>query len=179
MPKIITVQRREGEHDKARDYVKTYILFPSSLLGLIFMVSGGAALIYQYISTTTYGWKTFVETVGLLIMGGVLGWGQTRYHRYLLRDHPEFFAARMRLFRRSAHKRARKEAAPAELNHPGRKLLPLAYILGIGAIVGTSAAAAMAGHTYYVAAFLLPWAGFFWAKMFFWRGLLQEGKARR
>ncbi len=49
MPKLVTVQRIEGEHEKALEYVKTRILFPSGLLGLICLVAGAATLIYQFV----------------------------------------------------------------------------------------------------------------------------------
>jgi hypothetical protein len=175
MPKIITSRRREGEHERAREYVKGHILFPSGLLGMIFMVSGTAALVYQFMAIT-YSWRTFVESVGLLLAGCLLGWVQTRYHQYLLREHPAFFAGRMRLYSRAPQKRARKESSSSELEHRGRAWVPLYYVLGIGLLVGVSAWSSIWGQTYYVAAFLMPWAGFFWAKMFFWRGILTAAR---
>lgn len=171
--KLITTRRLEGETEKAREYVKVHILFPSGLLGLIFMVSGSAALLYQFF-VQTYSWRTFLHSTALLVAGGVLGWGQTRYHKYLLREHPGHFAGRMRVFSRGGLKRVKKDAALPALDHPGRNLVPLFYVLGIGALCGASALGSVLGQVYYVAAFLLPWAGFFWAKMFFWRGVLRE-----
>lgn len=171
MPKILTAKRRESETDRAREYVKTHILFPSGVLGLIFMVAGTAALVYQFMSET-YGWRPFVETSGLILSGVALGWAQTKYHQYLLREYPAHFAGRLKLFSQAALKRSKREALPQPLDHPGRNLLPLAYVLGIGGLLGASMACAILGHVYYVTAFLMPWAGFFWAKMFFWRGVL-------
>ncbi|MGH7208328.1 MAG: hypothetical protein ACREIL_02975 [Nitrospiraceae bacterium] len=175
MTKLITTRRLEGETEKAREYVKVYILFPSGLLGLMFMLSGTAALLYQFFAET-YSWRTFLQSTVLLVAGGLLGWGQTRYHQYLLREHPGHFAGRMRVFSRGGLKRGRKESPLPSLEHRGRSLVPLFYMLGIGALCGASALASMFGQVYYVAAFLLPWAGFFWAKMFFWRGVLRQGK---
>ena len=40
MAKIITTKRAEGEAERAKEYVKTHILFPSGILGLILMISG-------------------------------------------------------------------------------------------------------------------------------------------
>ena len=40
MPKLLTARRVEGETEKAREYVRSHILLPSSLLGLVFMLSG-------------------------------------------------------------------------------------------------------------------------------------------
>jgi len=175
MTKLITTKRLEGETEKAREYVKVHILLPSGLLGLVFMVSGTAALLYQFFAET-YSWRTFLQSTGLLVAGGLLGWAQTRYHQYLLREHPAHFAGRMRIFSRGGLKRAKKEAALPSLEHRGRSLVPLFYVLGIGALCGAAALGSARGQVYYVAAFLLPWAGFFWAKMFFWRGVLGQGK---
>lgn len=175
MPKIITARRLGNETELARDYVKTHILFPSGLLGLIFMIAGTASLIYQYMGET-YGWPTFIQSTGLLVMGGLLGWAQTRYHRYLLQEHPEHFAERQRVFTRAAHKRSRREAPAGPPAHRGQGLVPLYYVLGAMGLLGLSAAVVMRGQVFPIAAFLLPWAGFFWAKMFFWRGVIKQGK---
>ncbi len=176
MPKIITAKRLEGETDRAREYVRTHILLPSGLLGLIFMVAGTAALIYQFMSEA-YGWRPFVETSGLLLAGVAIGWAQTRYQQYLLREHPAHFAGRMKLFSQpAAMKRSRREALAQPLEHAGRHLVPWAYLAGIIALLGAALAVAILGHLYYVAAFLMPWVGFFWAKMFFWRGLLKSNR---
>jgi hypothetical protein len=175
MPKIITPKRREGETERAREYVKTHILFPSGLLGLIFMVAGTAALIHQLISEG-YGWRPFLETSCLLLTGLAAGWAQTRYHQYLLRKFPAHFAARMKLFSQAPLRRQKREGLTQPLEHPGRALVPWAYLLGILAVLTGSAATAIFGHLYYVAAFFIPWIGFFWAKTFFWRGVLAESK---
>jgi hypothetical protein len=178
MPKIITARRLESETEQAQEYVKTYVLLPSGLLGLIFLVAGTGSLVYQFLFET-YDWRTFVESTGLLFMGGSFGWMQTRYHRYLLREHPGYFAGRLKAFSRATRKRSRKEAPAPPLEHPGSKLIPLYYVLGIGTLVGASALSAILGQVSYMAAFLMPWAGFFWAKMHFWRGALTRGKGER
>jgi len=118
MPKIITSRRREGTQDKALEYIKSHILFPSGLLGLIFMVSGMASLAYQFMALS-YDGETFVETVGLLTMGAILGWGQTRYHQYVLREDPGYFAERMRVYSRSGPRRNRKESPTSVGEHGG------------------------------------------------------------
>ena len=119
MPKLVTVQRQELEVEKAQEYVKRHILFPSSLLGLICVVSAAVALVYQFVSES-YGLRAFEETTGLLAAGVLLGWGQTRYHRYLLREFPGHFAHRMKTFERTGTKKPKKDVAAAVLDHPGR-----------------------------------------------------------
>lgn len=175
MPKIITAKRLDNEHELARQYVKTHILFPSGLLGLVLMISGTASLIYQFV-VESYGWPTFVQSTGLMVAGGLLGWAQTRYHRYLLQEHPGHFADRLKIFTRAAQKRARREPPSSQPVHRGQSLVPLYYALGAAGLLSVSAVVVMRGQVYPMAAFLLPWAGFFWAKMFFWRGVLIGGK---
>lgn len=178
MPKIITAKRLEGEAERARDYVKTHILFPSAILGMIFIVSGMAALAYQFIAES-YRWETFLESSGLLVLGGVLGWTQTRYHRYLLQEYPDFFASRMRTFVRTKRGRSKRENPSTVVTHEGRALVPWGYLAGFVLLVGASALATLAGHVSYMAAYLVPWAGFFWAKLFFWRKVMAPTKGGR
>lgn len=172
MPKLITVKRIEGNVDRAREYVRTYILFPSSLLGLIFLVSATASLGYQLMVTDSYTGDTFFQSMGLLVLGGVVGWVQTRYQRYLLKEFPDHFASRIRMVAKGSHSRSKRHAPDATPLHPGRRWIPLAYLAGGATILTASSLSAVFGHVYYVAAYLLPWAGFFWAKVFFWRGVL-------
>jgi len=173
MPKIITSRRLDNETDLARRYVKTHILFPSALLGLIMMLAGSASLVYQFM-VETYGWQTFLESTGLLVAGGLLGWGQTLYHRYLLRNHPGYFAGRLKTFSQSGVKRSKKELSRPSLEYPGQHYVPWCYLGGVATLLSASVGSAMFGHVYYMAALLMPWAGFFWAKMFFWRGVLPQ-----
>jgi hypothetical protein len=172
LPKIITARRRESEADQAREYVKTHILLPSSLIGMVFMVAGVLALVHQFMSLS-FGWQHFVETSGLLMSGMLVGWAHSRYQRYVLREYPAFFAARMKLFSRGPLKRPKRETPEQSLDHRGRGWIPLAYVVGILALLGVSFTVATYGHLYFVAAFFMPWVGYFWAKMFCWRKVLQ------
>jgi hypothetical protein len=171
VPKIITAKRRETDVDRAQEYVRTHILLPSALIGMVFMIAGALALIYQFMSET-FGWHPFAETSGLLAVGIMAGWGQTLYHRFLLQHYPSFFANRMKLFSRGPLKRPKRDTVVQTIEHPGRNWVPLAYVGGILLLLSASFAAAAYGHLYFVAAFFMPWAGFFWAKMFFWRKVL-------
>ena len=177
MPKLVTVQRQELEVEKARQYVRTHILFPAGILGLICIVSAAATLLYQFF-VETYSWEAFRETTGLLMTGALLGWGQTRYHRYVLREFPEHFSLRMKAFERTT-KKTKKDVSAATLDHPGRALVPLFYLMGAGGLLGLSTLSMTLGHVDGVAAFLMPWAGFFWAKLFFWRKILPDDRGQR
>lgn len=176
MPKLVTVKRQGSEIEKAQEYVKTHMLFPSSVLGLICVVSSAATLIYQFV-TDSYGANALAETTGLLAAGMVLGWGQTRYHHYLLHEFPWYFASKMRTFERRGPARSKKDVLV--LDHRGRAIVPLAYAAGTGVLFALSMWSYMAGHVANVAAFLMPWAGFFWAKLFFWRKVLSEVKGEK
>ena len=171
MGKVITAKRKENEAQLAENYIRTYILFPSGLLGLLAMVIGILALVYQLFVETYDEW-TFVTSSSLMAAGIVLGWGQTRYHRYLFHKFPEFWAGRMRTSSARGTQRLKKVSAEVKLRHAGRSLVPMAYVVGIGCLIGLSAWSFSLGSLDYMAAFALPWAGFFWGKLFTWRRVI-------
>ena len=128
MGKVITAKRKESSVEQAEAYIKTYILFPSGLLGLLAMIIGILALVYQLIIETYDEW-TFAKSSLLIVVGIIFGWMQTRYHRYILRESPEFFSSRMKSSAVRSVARGKKSPSEVELTHPGRKLIPFAYIL--------------------------------------------------
>lgn len=169
MPKLITVQRPEHTTRQAQDYVKTYILIPSGLVGLVSMLGGVAGLGYQLFATDQYTWQTFLQSTGLIALGAALGFAQSRCHFYLLQTFPEVLAARIRSATKKGKKAVKKEEVP-QLVHPGKQFVSLAYLLGTGLLLGMSWLATSMGQVMIVPAILLPWAGFYWARLFFWRG---------
>lgn len=171
MPKVITAKRLDDETDKAQEFVRTYILFPASLLGLIAIVVGVIALGVQLWSGT-YGWETFTYSSGLIVSGVLLGLIQTKYQQYLLREFPGYFANRMKAYTQRSIRKAKKSVSDITIEHRGRGLIPLGYLLGIVALLTLSGLAVTTGFIEPVAAIVLPWAGYFWAKMFFWKGLV-------
>ena len=78
MPKLVTVHRHDEITRQAHDYVKSYILFPSGLLGLVSMIGGVGALGYQLLATDGYTWVTFYQSSGLILLGVVVGWYKQR-----------------------------------------------------------------------------------------------------
>ena len=176
MPKLVTVKQFEDIAERAKNYVKAYILFPSGILGLISMVAGTGALGYQLIATESYTWVTFWISSALLVFGGCVGWGQTRYHQYILHHYPEVFAGRMRPVAAKRSGRARKESPVPTPQAPGAKWIPLAYLAGMGILFAASSASMQLGQVHPVAAYLMPWGGFFWAKLYFWRAVIKEGR---
>ncbi|HSF70461.1 MAG TPA: hypothetical protein VLA47_08760 [Nitrospira sp.] len=172
MAKLVKEWRSEDIRTQARHYVKTYILLPSGFLGLLCMLGGMGTLGYQLVASGTYTGTTFITSVALLLLGGVCGWLQTRYHRYLFETVPQVFAARMRSAVQRTHKKAKPEPVIPSIDHQGRKLVPVAYVAGIGLLLGSSLWAITDGSMDAIAALLMPWAGFYWSKLFFWRGIV-------
>jgi hypothetical protein len=169
VPKLITVQRPEQTTKQAHDYVKNYILIPSGLVGLISMLGGVAGLGYQLFATDLYTWQTFLQSTGLIALGVALGFAQSRYHLYLLQSFPDVLAARIRAATKKG-KKGVKEAEAPQIVHPGKQFVSAAYMLGTGVLLGVSWLATSVGQVMIVPAILLPWAGFYWARLFFWRG---------
>jgi hypothetical protein len=167
--KLIAVRTPEEIQRQAQDYVKSYILFPSGLVGLICLVGGVGGLGYQLMSADTYTWATFYQSSGLLLLGGVLGLVHTRYQQFLLRAFPNVLAARMRAASMKQGKKRKGNATPPPIEHPGRAFVPVAYAIGGAVLVGTALAASLYGQVNLLAALLMPWAGFHWARLFFWR----------
>lgn len=177
MAKLVSPRREENLIGKAREYIRTHIVFPSALLGLILLLAATMGLGYQYLADT-YAWSTFLQSTGLAVGGALAGWGQSRYHRYLLRHTPEFLAGRMEAF--SGHRRGkhRQDRMRMEPRHRGRAWVPLWYVLAALTLLGLSFWAAAWGSVYAVAAYLLPWAGFFCARVYAWKDLWSSGPTR-
>ncbi|MBM4137981.1 MAG: hypothetical protein FJ244_00630 [Nitrospira sp.] len=180
MPKLITAHY-PGQVDKqAREYVRTFILFPSGIVGLFCLVSGIGGLGYQWMATDTYSWTTFAASSMLILVGVVLGIAQTSYHRFIFAKFPEVWAARMsaRMKQRAGGNRVRmKKETPAQsIEHPGRQLIPVAYLAGVALLVGSGVAGIVYGEVHPIPAVLMPWAGFYWAKLFLWRRVIMPEK---
>ena len=173
MPKLVKEWRSEDIQTQARHYVRTYILLPSGFLGLICILGGMGSLGYQLIGSQTYTWTTFATSSALLALGGVCGWLQTRYHRYLLETVPEVFAARMRTAVQRTQRKTKPEPVRPPIAHRGRKLLPVAYLVGAALLVTSSVWAILYGSMDGIPAILMPWAGFYWGKLVFWRGVVK------
>jgi len=171
--KLVKTWRDQDLQTQARHYVRTYILLPSGFLGLVCMLGGIGTLGYQLLASNTYTSSTFTTSSALLFIGALCGWIQTRYHRYLLETVPAVFAARMRsAIQRTQRKPKGAPVIPA-IEHPGRKLVPVAYVFGCSLLLACSAWAISYGAMDVLPAMLMPWAGFYWAKLFFWRGVFK------
>ena len=136
------------------------------------MLGGIGSLGYQLVVSSTYTWATFLTSSGLLFLGALCGWGQTKYHRFLLSRVPGVFAARIRSAVQRGRKRNKTESSIPSIEHRGRAFVPLAYMIGVTLLLASSAWAMQDGAMDPVPALLMPWAGFYWGKLFFWRGVL-------
>ena len=173
MPKLVSVKQQEGHDARATAYIKAYMLFPAGILGLISMLGGVGGLGYQLIATDTYSWTTFVDSSGLLLLGGLLGWVQTTYHRWILANRPEVFAERMRQPALNKSGKPKRESGKAQESASGSPWAPGAYMVGLALLLAASTMAVLYGAVHPIPACFLPWAGFFWAKLFFWKTLLK------
>lgn len=173
MPRLITVRRPEEVAQQAKEYVKSYILFPSGVVGFICLIGGVGGLGYQLVATDSYTWGTFYQSSALITLGVVIGMAQTRYQQFVLRRFPEVMAARMRMASIKRRGKTKREAGPTTIDHPGRRFVPIAYVSGVFLLVGSAFAASVYGQVSTVPALLMPWAGFYWARLFFWRSVVK------
>ena len=172
MPKLVTVLRPEKIDEQARYYVRSHILLPAGTIGLVCMVGGVGSLGYQLLVNHTYSWVTFLTSSILIAVGAACGFGQARYHRYLFATFPEVYAARMRTAMAQRNRKAKAEPEVPSIEHPGRGFVTGISIAGAALIFGASAAAIVRSDLDPLPALLMPWAGFYWAKLFSWRGVV-------
>lgn len=169
MPKIVTAKRREGEMERARRYLKGRLMFPTIPLGMVALLAGYGGVVMMWLQDELTTGAVLGSTL-LFFFGAVLGWGHVRYERYLVKNCPDYLARRQKLLEAAKEfKRARPDVPSTAPIHGGRRLVLAAYAVGICAQFGITA--------YYLeplgvyAAFFLPWAGYFNAKVIFWREL--------
>ena len=174
MPKLVTMLRPEKIDEQARYYVRSHILLPAGTIGLICLVGGLGSLGYQLLVNHTYSWVTFLTSTVLLAVGASCGFAQARYHRYLFKTFPEVYAAKMRtaVAQRNRKAKAKTEPEAPPIEHPGRGFVTAISVAGAALIFGASGAAFMYGNLNMFPAALVPWAGFYWAKLFCWRGVV-------
>jgi hypothetical protein len=174
MPKLVTVLRPEKIDEQARYYVRSHILLPAGTIGLVCMVGGVGALAYQLLANHTYSWVTFLSSSLLIVAGAGCGFAQARYHRYLFKTFPEVYAAKMRMAvaQRNRKAKAKTEPEAPAIEHPGRGFVTAISIAGAVLVFGSSAVAYMYGNLDLFPSIVVPWAGFYWAKLFCWRGVV-------
>jgi hypothetical protein len=172
MPKLVTVLRPEKIDEQARYYIQSYILYPAGVIGLVCLIGGVGSLGYQLLASHTYSWVTFLSSSALIAVGASCGFAQARYHRYLFKTFPEVYAAKMRIAVAQRTKKAKPAPDVPVIEHPGRGFVTAISIAGAALIFSASAAAIVRGDLDLLPALFVPWAGFYWAKLSSWRGVV-------
>jgi len=172
MPKLVTVLRPEKIDEQARHYIRSHILLPAGTIGLVCLVGVVGSLGYQLLVNHTYSWVTFLTSSVLLAVGALCGFAQARYHRYLFTAFPEVYAAKMRTAVAQRNRKARAEPEVPAIEHPGRGFVTAISFAGAALIFGSSALAIIYGELDLIPAVFVPWAAFYWAKLFSWRGVV-------
>jgi hypothetical protein len=169
MPKIITSRRRESEIDRARSYIKSRTMMPIIPLGMVTLLTGYGSLVVTWFEDKLTG-QTLLISTALFLLGVGLGWAHVRYERYLVTTYPEHFARKKKLLDAAKeYKRPKGDLPTRGPAHRGRTIVWFVYGLAICGIFGLSIAYANQLGVY--TAFFLPWAGYFNAKVIFWRDL--------
>jgi hypothetical protein len=169
MAKIITSRHRASETDRARQYIKNRLMLPTIPLAMVTLLTGYGSLAFMWFQDTLT-----LETLGLstiLFLTGVsLGWGQVRYERYLVRTCPEFLARKQKVLNAvKEYKRPKRDLPTVGPQHSGRRVVLLAYAVAVIGMLALSIRFVDKVGVY--AAFFLPWAGYFNAKVILWRHL--------
>jgi hypothetical protein len=147
-------------------------MFPTIPLGMVTLLAGygGVAMMWFHDELTP---RALLGSTLIFFFGAILGWGHVRYERYLVRTCPEYLARKQKLLEAAKEfKRARREVPGTGPIHGGRRMVLAAYAVGIVAQFGVTA--------YYLEqvgvypAVFLPWAGYFNARVIFWRDLFSS-----
>ena len=169
VPKIITSRHRESESERARLYLKSRLMLPTIPLAMVTLLSGYGSLAVMWFQDTLTAEVLLGSTV-LFVIGAVFGWAQVRYERYLIRTCPEYLARKHKLLEAAKEYKRPKRDLPTEgPKHRGRRVVVLGHALGVLAMLAMSVT--LVGKVGVYAAFFLPWAGYFNAKVIFWRDL--------
>ena len=169
MPKIATARRREDEMERARLYLKARLMLPTIPLGMVSLLAGYGGIVMMWVQDNLSPQALYSSTV-LFLFGALWGWGHARYERYLVTVCPEYLARKLKLLEAAKeHKRMKRDVPRAGLGHRGRRFILAAYGIGICTQFGMTAYFLDQVGAY--PAFFLPWAGYFNAKVIFWRNL--------
>jgi hypothetical protein len=169
MPRIITARHRESETERARNYIKSRLMLPTIPLAMVALLTGYGGLAVLWFENKLTA-QAFLSSTVLFFFGVGLGWAHARYERYLIRVCPEYFARKHKVLEAAKeYKRPKRDLARGAPDHPGRAWVPFIYAAAVCAVLGMSVYLADQLGVY--AAFFLPWAGYFNAKVIFWRTL--------
>ena len=169
MPKIITSHHRQSETERARLYVKTRLMLPTIPLAMVALLTGYGSLAFMWFEDTLR-LQVFLGSTMLFVIGAVAGWADVRYERYLVRTCPEYLARKHKVFEAAKeYKRPKRDLPTGQPEHHGRNVVLVGYAVGVIAMLAMSVSLVDKVGVY--PAFFLPWAGYFNAKVIFWREL--------
>ena len=169
MPKIVTARRKEDERDRARQYLKSRLMLPTIPLGMVTLLAGYGDMAVMWIQDELTPRAMLGSTV-LFACGAVWGWGHARYERYLVTACPDYLARKQRLLDAAKeYKRVKRDVPTAGPLHRGRRIVLILYVVGLFAQGGLTLY--YLGQLGAYAAIFLPWAGYFNAKVIYWRDL--------
>ena len=171
MPKFITVKKAENERQQAAQYLKTSLVYPSALMGLIGLVLGYGGVIYLMIIG-----KPMMELLSaslvLLTSGLLLGLLQAFYQHYLFRSHHEVFSDRVHRNKLRMSGQVKKIGDPVTAKHTGRWAVPYIYLIGWAGFV--SLVILHAEKLNYFSSIFLVLAGFHNARFFYLKRLIPK-----
>ena len=170
MVRVATVKKYESERQKAVQYVKTTIIFPSALLGLVSILLGYGALIYLLFKGSFLA-TVVIDSLILLGAGILLGLGQCLYHRYLFNKFPDYYAQRRRRSEQMRAGNIRKVNTVTKPEHSGRWMVPYLYLAGFAVVV--TMIVIYAPRLNPLSAVFLLLAGFYNIRFFFWKRKLR------
>ena len=169
MPKIITSHHRQTETELARQYVKTRLMLPTIPLAMVALLTGYGSLVFMWFQDTLTP-QVFLGSTVLFAIGVVAGWADVRYERYLVRTCPEYLARKHKILEAAKeYKRPKRDLPTGQPTHQGRQVVVMVYAVSVIAMLALSVSLVDKVGVY--AAFFLPWAGYFNAKVIFWREL--------
>ena len=169
MPKIVTARHREDVRERARLYLKSRIMMPTIPLGMVGLLAGYGGVAWMWVQDELTP-DVLTGSTALFFWGAAWGWGHARYERYLVATCPEHLARKQKILEAAKdYKKTRRDAPSAGPTHPGRRFVLAMYVVGILAQFGITGY--YLGKIGAYAAIFLPWAGYFNAKVIFWREL--------
>ena len=170
MVRIVTAKKAESARQKAEMYVKTSIIYPSALMGLVSLVLGYGALIYLLFKGRFFP-SIIIDSFVLLGVGVVLGLIQFFHQRFLLDHFPEYYADRRKRMERIRSRQTRKLEIVEKPTYRGHQFVPYVYLVGFSAAVAVIVL--YAGRLNPVSAVFLVLAGIYNIRFFFWKRKLR------
>jgi hypothetical protein len=171
MPKFITVKKTEQVQQQAARYLKNSLVYSSALIGLISLILGYGGVIYLIFKSGPMT-QLLTDSLILLSVGLIAGLLQAGYQHYLYKNHPAYFADRMRRAELRLTRQLKKLGDPARVEHRGRWAVPYLYLVAWAGFLALIAV--YLSKLNVVSAVFLPLAGFFNARFFYLKRFVKK-----